>query len=137
MDSDNYYFLQKKEQAKNLYSKQNSIYSPFFKKEIILNSDGFHHLQFSQRHERTKREQSLKFNCLSFGLEIIRKSATIQEYRTGLFPFGKKSLRDGSVAMKNIEYWGMIAILGEHKVKIRVVLRRVGDGNITFWSVMP
>ena len=70
------------------------------------------------------------------GLEIIRKSATIQEYRKLLTPIGKKSARDGFVPMKEVEYWGLVAIIGEQKIKVRTVLRRVGDGNITFWSVM-
>jgi len=39
--------------------------------------------------------------------------------------------------MKETEYWGFIAIVGKARIKIRVVLRRVGNGNITFWSVMP
>ena len=39
--------------------------------------------------------------------------------------------------MKPVEYWGFDAILGTEKIKIRTVLRRVGDGNIIFWSVMP
>ena len=37
--------------------------------------------------------------------------------------------------MKSVEFWGLVAIIG--RFKIRVVLRRVGDGNIIFWSVMP
>ncbi len=41
--------------------------------------------------------------------------------------------------MKQVEYWGFVAILGRHEapVKLRTVLRRVGDGNVIFWSVMP
>lgn len=38
--------------------------------------------------------------------------------------------------MKEVEYWGFVAIIGEKKIKVRTVLRRVGNGNITFWSVM-
>jgi hypothetical protein len=49
----------------------------------------FHHLQFSARRERDKREQLLKFNLLPLALEIIRKSGTIQEYRKLLTPIGK------------------------------------------------
>jgi len=30
-----------------------------------------------------------------------------------------------------------VAIVGENQIKVRTVLRRVGDGNIIFWSVMP
>ena len=69
-------------------------------------------------------------------LEIVRKSGTIQEYRKLLTPIGKKSPRDGSIKMKEVEYWGLVAIIGENKIKTRTVLRRIGDGNIAFWSVM-
>lgn len=39
--------------------------------------------------------------------------------------------------MKDVEYWGLVAIVREKNIKVRVILRRVGTGNITFWSVMP
>ena len=35
---------------------------------------------------------------------------------------------------KDVEYWGLVAIVGPRPDKIRVILRRVGTGNIT--SVM-
>ncbi len=79
----------------------------------------------------------LKFSLLPFALEIIKKSGTIQEYRKILTPIGKKSSSDGAVQMKNVEYWGLIAIIGINDRKVKTILRRVGDGNITFWSVMP
>ena len=131
------YFNQKKEKAKQIYNSQRGVYCPYFQGQIILNSDGFHHLQFSARRERNKKEQLLKFSLLPLALDLIRKSGTIQEYRKSLGPSGKKSKRDGSVLMKEFQYWGLVAIVGESKIKIRVVLRRIGDGNIIFWSVMP
>ncbi|OHB00602.1 MAG: hypothetical protein A3F53_02045 [Candidatus Zambryskibacteria bacterium RIFCSPHIGHO2_12_FULL_48_10] len=40
--------------------------------------------------------------------------------------------------MREIEYWGVIAITkGEKPIRIKIILRRVGNGNIIFWSVMP
>jgi len=40
--------------------------------------------------------------------------------------------------MKEIEYWGLAAIVGnERKRKTKVILRKIGTGNVTFWSVMP
>lgn len=30
-----------------------------------------------------------------------------------------------------------MAIFVKQEIKVRVVLRKVGDGNIHFWSVMP
>jgi len=113
-----------------------TVYNPYFKTQIVLNSDGFHHIQFSNRTERNRKEQLLKFSLLPLGLDIIRKSGTVQEYRRLLTPIGKPAARDGSVPMKEVEYWGLVAIVGENKIKMRTILRRVGDGNITFWSVM-
>lgn len=137
MEPDAEYFNTRKERAKAIFSAHKAIRNPYFQTEIVLNSDGFHHLQFSARRERNKREQLLKFSLLPLGLEIIRKSGTIQEYRKLLTPIGKPSASTGAVSMKEVQYWGLVAIVGENKIKVRTVLRKVGDGNITFWSVMP
>lgn len=126
-----------KQKAEEVYSAQKIIYCPYFKSNITLNSDGFHHLQFSARRERNKKEILLKFSLLPLALEIIRKSGTIQEYRKLLGGVGKKSVKDGFTQMKEIEYWGLIAISETKNIKIKTILRRVGNGNITFWSVMP
>lgn len=126
-----------KEEAKALYKSNPSIYNPYFKIKIILNSDGFHHLQFSARRERTKKEQYLKFSFLKYGLEILRNAGTVQEYRELYSPIGNKRSSDGAVSMKKVFYWGFIGIVGERRLKVRLVVRRIGDGNYTFWSVMP
>jgi hypothetical protein len=130
------YFNQNKEKAKLIYNNQKNIYCPYFKDKIILNSDGFHHLQFSARRERSKEEQLLKFNLLSLAIHIIKNSGTLQEYRKNLIEVGKKG-KDGLTLAKQVEYWGFIAIMGERQIKIETILRRIGDGNIIFWSVMP
>jgi len=74
MDVEENYFNSKKEKAKEIYTTQKEIYCPYFKTNVVLNSDGFHHLQFSARRERNKREQIFKFDLLPFGMEIIKKS---------------------------------------------------------------
>lgn len=128
-----------KEKTKQIFQKNPNIHCPYFNQEITFNSDGFHHLQFSDRRERNKDEQILKFNLLPLALKVIRKSGTLQEYRKGLVAAGKKSARDGLTSMKMVQYWGLVAITGDENnpIKIRVILRQMGDGKITFWSVMP
>lgn len=130
------YLVIKKEKARELYNKQKGIYNPYLDNQIVFNSDGFHHLQFSARRERSKKEQILKFNLLPLAIKVIKKSGTLQEYRKGLVSVGKRG-RDGFTKMKNAEYWGFVAIIGNSQIKIRVILRRIGDGNIIFWSVLP
>ena len=36
---------------------------------------------------------------------------------------------------KTISYWGLIAII-ENK-KIKVILRKIGNGHLHFWSIIP
>ncbi len=134
---DENYFEKKKEKARGIYDSQRTIYNPFFKQEIVLNSDGFHHLRYSARRERNKEEQVLKFTLLPLGLHIIKTATTLQECRKLLSPVGDPSPRDGLIKMKVVEWWGFVAIFVEQNIKVRVVLRKVGDGNIHFWSVMP
>jgi len=62
------YFLERKERAKVIFISQKSIYNPYLKSQVIFNSDGFHHLQFSARRERDKQEQLLKFNLLPLAI---------------------------------------------------------------------
>ena len=136
MEIDNNTFSEKKEKAKRLYETQPPIRNPYFGQVINLNAEGFHHLQFSANRERDKKEQLLKFSLLPLAFDILKKAGTVQEYRTELIPVGKRSSR-GEVSMKHVEYWGFDAIVGDNKIKIRTILRRIGAGNIIFWSVMP
>jgi hypothetical protein len=138
MDIDPAYFETRKDKAKQIYDARRTIHNPYLDCEVVLNSDGFHHLQFSARRERDKKEQLLKFRLLPLALETIRRAGTLQEYRKTLQPLGHSSAHGGTV-LKQVEYWGFIAILGkpEAPMKLRTVLRRVGNGNIIFWSVMP
>lgn len=120
-------FKQEKDRAKALYQKQSIIYSPYFKRNVYLTAKGFHHLEFTGHNKRPINEQLFKFRFLELGLKIIETSSTIQEYRIDY----------NSRIQRTIEYWGMVAIIGKNNFKIRIVLRRVGKGKISFWSVMP
>ena len=40
-------FRYAKKRAHDLYTAQSSIRCPYFQTQVVLNSDGFHHLQFS------------------------------------------------------------------------------------------
>ena len=136
MEIDSAYFNERKEKARVIYNAQRSIYNPYLKSQIIFNSDGFHHVQFSARRERGKKEQLLKFNLLPLAIGIIKDAGTLQEYRKSFLTLEKKS-KDGFALVKSAEYWGFVAIVGKSQIKVKVILRRIGDGNIIFWSVMP
>jgi len=70
---------------------------------------------------------------------IIRKSGTVQEYRKQWGAVGRKKARDGSRKMREMQYWGFVAITGEDtaQIRVKVIVRQVGNGEPHFWSVMP
>jgi hypothetical protein len=134
---DDAYYESKRENARRIYDAERLIHNPFFRDDIVLNADGFHHLRYSARRERNKEEQVLKFTLLPLGLHILRTATTLQEYRKLLGPVGAPAKRDNLTPMKMIQWWGFVAIFVTQDIKVRVIVRKAGDGNLHFWSVMP
>jgi hypothetical protein len=124
-----------RDRTRELFQDHPHIRCPYFNADVILNADGLHHLRYSDRHERSKPEQMLKFRLLPLALDVLRKSGTVQEYRRIWQPIGEPK-SDGMREAKEVEYWGFVAIIGPRPDKIRVIVRRVGTGHYTFWSVM-
>jgi len=126
--------------AKKLYSSIGFIDSPFFDTKIYFTTDGFHHLRYNESgSERRKQTQLLKMSLIATAKIILEKSGTSQEYRKQFGIVGRKK-RDGSREMKEMEYWGFVAIAdgyNKKKIHVRVIVRRIGNGKYHFWSVMP
>lgn len=131
-------YKKERAEADEYYKKVGEILCPFFGKMIVFTAEGFNHLIYSDGRERDKSNQLLKFDLLRIAPEIIGKSGTLQEYRKQLCKYGKRKT-NGFFDTKEMEFWGFVAIVKSHDeyIKIKIILRRVGDGNITFWSVMP
>lgn len=126
------------EEVRVIFEKQKVVHSPFFEADITLNSDGLNHLLHKpNRMPRVIAEQKLKLRLVKKALKILKKAGTVQENRIKYEKYGKPG-KDGLTKTKAVEYWAFHDIVGEKKrFIIRVIVRRVGDGNLVFWSVMP
>ncbi len=124
--------------AKELYTQKSEIWCPYFSAHVALTSDGFNHLLNKlDRTPRTIDEQLLKLNLLRKALTTIQKAGTLQEYRD-TFEKAEKVSRDGFYKTSQVQYWGFEAIMGNPTmIKIRVIIKKTGDGKLVFWSVMP
>jgi hypothetical protein len=124
--------------AKKAYDAHETIPCPFFGQEVTLNAEGFYHLTHKpNRQPRNVNEQKLKLRLLKKALRVIRVAGTLQEYRKSMEPSGEPDAK-GFRRMKQIEHWAFHHIVGEKKqFLIRVIVRRIGDGKLHFWSVMP
>lgn len=131
-------YKQIKQKAEEFYKQIGSVKCPALKADVYFTSDGFHHLRYdNSRSARKIKEQMNKLRYLKPAVEVIKKSATIQQYRVNLQPVGKPG-RDGFRKTSLAEYYGFAAIVDlQKRLRVRAVVRKVGDGQFHFWSLMP
>lgn len=114
-----------------------SIKSPAWCKclhrKINFNAQGFHHLIYDGLgHERPPSEQRYKLLLVPLIVPVLAGApdATYKKVK-------ERINRKKNSPMKEIEYWGLTALVGRNRdVKVKVILKRVGAGQIIFWSVM-
>lgn len=135
MQSDDEYIILR-EKAKDKYKLLNSATCPALKEEVYFTSVGFNHLIYKKGNtERDRSSQAMRFKLLERSHELISLTTTYQEYEESENNFTIKKKKSKVKTIKIVKYWGIIAILKDRKIK--VILRKVGNGNLHFWSVIP
>jgi len=132
---DNKDYVKIKQQAEEFYKRIGKIKCSALNDLVYFNSEGFNHLIFKNKSERTQKEQIVKFRFLDIAKEIIEISTTYQEYDEGLIEVVVKNYGKKSKKVSMVKYWGLVAIIRGCRVK--AIVRQVGNGNKHFWSVMP
>lgn len=112
-------------QSKLKYENFESVICPALNIKVNFNAKGFNHLTFKNpRNPRNIGDQMNRLKLLDLMFEFIQHTNTFQEY--------EKIETEGQ---KVKEYWGLIAIYKNKKLK--VILRKIGNGEVHFWSVIP
>ncbi len=129
-------YYQIRKDANEYFMNLKAIQCPALELEVHFNSRGFNHIIYKKGNiERPRFEQIPRFQILAMAVKIISKTTTFQEFeeiQKELISWnkGRKTLKT-----KTISYWGLIAII-ENK-KIKVILRKIGNGHLHFWSIIP
>ena len=104
---------------------------------IKLNSDGFRHLVFrDKQHKRELKNQLKRFELLRYLKPTLEGMKYYQEYFETKQQIRIKRQSTTLLEFGKVKYWGFIAVIND-KIRIKVVLRQVGDGSIIFWSIIP
>lgn len=134
MEDKNYVEL--KSNTLKYYSGLNPIRCPALNNIITFKSVGFNHIIYQKaNHERDRESQMLRLKLLPLAVKLIGLSTTYQEYESII---QKLSIQRHSVRThqnKEVIFWGLIAIIDNRKIK--VILRKIGNGDIHFWSIIP
>jgi hypothetical protein len=118
--------LEIKEKAKTRYATFGTVPCPALNQPVIFNAKGFNHIAFRKNQDfRNVQEQIERYRLLDVVHEFIQFTNTYQEHE----------YVEKSDDKKSVEYWGLVAIF--KGAKLKVILRKVGNGSIHFWSIIP
>lgn len=124
------------EKRRKEYKNYFPIICPCIKELINFNSEGFNHLQFHiNGMPRKQPERIYKLNLLPLAIPTIKLANRLEKYDCRKGFIGKKDKNRGKIK-KEIEYWAIMASVGKNKIRVRVILRKIGNGKIHFWSIM-
>jgi len=113
------------EEKRVWYKTIGAVFCSILDEDIIFNSKGFYHLKYkSNGTKRRSKEQKYKIGLLPLVIPVIKMATEVHEYK-------KFELGDGKIT----EIWELRALVGKQDTQVSVVLRRVGDGKVHFFSV--
>ncbi len=119
-------YIELKTEKKKYYDSIKEIYSEALGVQVHFNAKGFNHITFKNpRNLRSIPEQIYRLKIFDTAVKLLKLANTYQEYE-----------EIENVDTKKITYyWGIIAIIDN--LKLKVILRRIGNGQTHFWSVIP
>ena len=118
------------------YKKLQPINAPSLDQLVHFTAEAFEHTKYKRaRAERDRSSQIMRLKMLPRAITLIGLSTTIQEYEEISKVVSVKRKKKRVQESKQIQYWGLIAIIENRKIK--VILRKIGNGQLHFWSVIP
>lgn len=122
--------------AQALIAATKPVYSPALDQEVSFTAEGFNHILFKgSRSEREYPSQIMRFKLLPRAIRLIAFANTFQEFEETIKEFEVKARKKRVKKAKAVRYWGVIAIFEGRKIK--VILRKIGEGKLHFWSIVP
>ncbi len=120
-------------QRKDLYGKWKPIFCKALGETIHFTMRGFNHLLYKINNvPRHNDEAMYKLGLLPLVRSVIYSAKNTEKYEKRIAPIGGTRKR----IYKEIEYWSIVSIVGRQNTRVRVVLRKIGNGPVHFWSVM-
>lgn len=129
-------FVKAKSTAEATYEKIGEVRCPFLETTVSFNAKGLDHLKLKRwNHAREQKDQWVRLKLLHLAPEVIKKSHTLQ----GLDEVNKleriKINSRWEMKSINVTYYEFISVL--QGCRVRIVVKKVGDGPAYFWSIVP
>lgn len=116
-------------QRRDFYKKISFVFCPVLNENIYFTSNGFNHLLYeSNRKPRKLSERCLKLECLKYAPKVLRQSQ--------IQPTVRQVNRIVKGVVKAVFQYGVTYEVQSGRT-MRVIIEKVGNGKMTFLSVMP
>lgn len=106
---------------------QRPVFCQLLQNMVNFNSKGFYHLRYNGAgHKRSNKEQIYRLSLLPLAIPVIKNASMISSYEERYI---KKE-------NKYAKFWALKADVGKYNSSVTVILRKIGDGERTFYSIM-
>ncbi|RJQ29667.1 hypothetical protein C4571_00835 [Candidatus Parcubacteria bacterium] len=110
---------------KSLYKSLNPCYCPAAQVTVYFTSDGLNHILYNRRRPRSHDERHYRAGLITHIVEVITKAPVAIQ---------KVHASDPSCSLWIL--WHEVVDRNNRKLKIKVLLRKIGNGNVHFLSIM-
>jgi len=129
-------FEKVKETAEITYKAIGEVYCPYLKDTVAFNAKGLDHIKFKQwDRARNIQDQYVRLRLIEIAPRILKDSHTLQDFFEINRMERQKINSRWEVRSIKVTYYGFIAILNGHRVK--VIVKEVAGGKKFFWSLIP
>ncbi len=138
MEIDDEKFEEVKKQAEEFYKTIGTIKCPYLKTNVHFNTEGFEHLlSKSWNRGRSRVEQYTRLRLLPLAVRIIAKTATLQEFDERKIFVRQKINSRWEKRLKAVTYYVFIAVIRDHNVRLKVIVKEIEGGIRFFHSLYP
>lgn len=125
-----------KARGEELYKSFEPVKCPYFNELVYFNLQGLQHLKLRKSGvERIAQDQHMRFKLLHLAPLILKITRTLQGHsvRKGFERLRSNNKTTWVVVERN--YYEFIAIVDG--IRVRVVVKKIDDGQLYFWSIIP
>ncbi len=130
-------YAELRNKAKELYDSFENVRCPALNNEFVnFTSEGFNHILYrTKKSERDKSTQIMRFELLAKAKKLIELTTTYQEHEKYYRTIERRRFKRKVLEQEGINDWGLIGVVDNFRIK--VVIRKIGNGKYQFYSVIP
>jgi hypothetical protein len=108
------------------YDSIGRVWCTILNNHVYFTSEGKNHLIYKEnRKKRNETEQRYKLRLFPLVIPVIKSASNIKGWR-----FSNESTTGG------VQHYSLVSNVGKQGTNVRVIIKRTGDGQFNFHSVM-